>query len=447
MVSTSTSQNSNIMSEMNEFGISIPKKYYNVVPDLPNPLTPIISPQTGEPITPADLEFLFPKQLVSLEFSDQRFIPIPEEIRELYLQIGRVTPLKRLRKLEEFLKTPARIYIKREDVSPTGSHKTNTAIPQAYYAAKEGVRKLTTETGAGQWGSALSASARFVSELLETELLTEVFMVRSSYDQKPFRKTLMRLFGAEVHASPSNTTEIGKKFLSEDTNNPGSLGIAISEAVERAVTDQEAKYSLGSVLNSVLIHQSIIGIEAIEQLKVREIVPTHIVGCVGGGSNFAGLAFPLRIQFPEAKLVAAESSACPALSKGELRYDFADSGKLGPKIYGHTLGHDYKIPPVHAGGLRYHSTAPLVSNLLSAGEIEPRAYHQTEVFEAGRILTQTEGLVPAPETAHAIKAAIDIALEAKSSHEEKTILVSYSGHGLFDLKGYQAYLDGTLNNY
>ena len=355
--------------------------------------------------------------------------------------------MKRLRRLEEFLGTPARIYIKREDVSPTGSHKTNTAIPQAYYAAKEGIRKLTTETGAGQWGSALSASAKFVSQLLDVDLRTEVFMVRSSYDQKPFRKTLMVLFGAEVHPSPSNTTEVGRRFLSEDPNNPGSLGIAISEAVERAVTNQEIKYSLGSVLNSVLIHQSIIGLEAAEQLKARDVTPTHIVGCVGGGSNFAGLAFPLRNQFQDVKMVAAESTACPALSKGKLRYDFADSGRLGPKIYGHTLGHDYKIPPVHAGGLRYHSTAPLVSNLLNAQEIEPRAYHQRKVFEAGKILTQTEGLVPAPETAHAIRAAIDIALEAKRNREEKTILVSYSGHGLFDLMGYQAYLDGSLYDY
>ncbi len=424
--------------------IEVPRQYYNLRPDLPTPLAPIINPGTKEPLSFEELEPLFPKRLVELEFSNERYIDIPEPLREFYYSFGRPTPLMRLKRLEMYLNTPAKIFLKREDVSPTGSHKINTAIAQAYYAFQEGTKKLTTETGAGQWGSALSLSASLIRTAHGAELDCEVFMVRCSYDQKPFRKTLMNLYDATIHASPSPTTKSGRKILKENPDHPGTLGIAISEAVERAMEEENTKYSLGSVLNGVLINQSVIGLEVEQQFKAMDQKPDYLIGCVGGGSNFSGLVFPLRKAFPEAKIIAAESTACPALTTGLYKYDFADTLRICPMIKGHTVGHDYTPPPIHAGGLRYHSTAPMVSNLLDAGEVTPYAYPQTEIYEAGKILAQTEGLIAAPETNHAIKAAIDIARAVKKTGEKANIVVSYSGHGLLDLTGYEEFLNNNL---
>ncbi len=417
--------------------IDLPKFYYNIVPDLPTPLAPMLNSQTQEPMKQKDLEILFPKQFLDVEFSKERYISIPEVLRSLYEDFGRVTPLKRLYKLEQELDTPAKIFIKREDVSPTGSHKINTAIAQAYYAANEGVQKLTTETGAGQWGSALSFATNLLSNSLGVELKAEVFMVRCSYDQKPSRKILMKLFNADVYSSPSEITNCGKQTLGTNPSHSGTLGLAISEAVERAVTDPTAKYSLGSVMNAVLIHQSVIGLETEQQLKQLDLAPDYVIGCVGGGSNFGGLAFPLRKAFPDAKLIAAESEACPALTKGKFEYDYADTAKMGPLIKGHTMGSDYIPPAIHAGGLRYHSTAPMLSNLLAAGEISPIAYSQEKTFQIGKLITQVEGLIPAPETNHALCAGVEIARKCKENNEEATIVISYSGHGLLDLSGYE----------
>jgi len=425
----------------------IPKYWYNILPDLPKPLPPYINPFTREPVKPEEMERLFPKECVRQEFSQDRWIPIPEEVREVY-RIWRPTPLYRAVRLEQYLKTPAKIYFKYEGVSPPGSHKPNTAVAQAYYASKEGVERLTTETGAGQWGSALAFGCMFFG------IKATIYMVRCSYEQKPYRRVLMELWGAEVIPSPSNRTEAGRKILEKDPNHPGSLGIAISEAIEDAVTHENTKYALGSVLNHVLLHQTVIGQEALEQFKLIDDYPDFIVGCVGGGSSFSGLFWPFYYEayvqkkapkIPE--LIAVEPTACPTLTKGIYTYDHGDTARLTPLLKMYTLGHDFTPPPIHAGGLRYHGDAPTLCLLVKEGIVKARAYTQTEVFEAAAIFAKTEGLVPAPEPAHAIKAVIDIALECKRKNEQKTILFLLCGHGLLDLKAYDDYLRGKLPPY
>ena len=422
----------------------IPKNWYNIIPDLPSELPPMLNPATKEPVKPADLEALFAKKLVEQEFSKKRFIPIPKEVLEAY-SAYRPTPLKRAKKLEEYLKTPARIYYKYEGATPTGSHKINTALPQAYYNAVEGISRLTTETGAGQWGSALA----YATNVFGLDLL--VFMVKISYLQKPLRKIIMRLFGAEVVPSPSELTESGRKVLQEDPDSTGSLGIAISEAIEFAVKNDDTKYALGSVLNHVLLHQTIIGEEALVQMKLLEEEPNYVVGCVGGGSNFAGLAYPFyrysREKKLDVKLVAVESTAAPSLTKGEYTYDFGDTSELTPLIKMYTLGHKFIPSPIHAGGLRYHGAAPTLSLLKKHGFVESLAYNQVEVLEAASIFAKLEGIIPAPDSAHTIKAVFDLALEAKRNGEERVILFNLSGHGLLDLNAYEEFLDGKLEPY
>ena len=423
----------------------LPRDYYNIQHDLPEPLPPPLDPRTHEPMSPEPLLRLFAKECVMQEVSREEFIPIPEEVREAYLRLGRPTPLYRATRLEQRLKTPAKIFFKREDLNPTGSHKPNTAIAQAYYHKKEGTERLTTETGAGQWGSALALAA----SLFDIDLT--VYMTRSSYDQKPYRRTLMEVYGAEVFASPSPRTNAGKKFLSQDPNHPGSLGIAISEAVEDCVTHDNTKYALGSVLNHVLTHQSVIGQEARLQMEEFDEEPDYIVGCIGGGSNFAGLSYPfmrdkLRGRL-DAEFVAAEPRAVPSTTRGSYRYDFADTSETTPLIKMYTVGHSYQCPPIHAGGLRYHGKAPSMCMLIEKGYMRSIAYNQNEVMEAGIILAQTEGIVAAPESNHAIKAAIDIALECKRTNSAKTILFNLSGHGLLDLKAYEDKLANKLVDY
>ena len=423
--------------------IEIPKTWYNIQADLKSQLLPPRHPATGEPLTPDDLAVLFPKELIMQEVSTERYIPIPEEVREVY-SIWRPSPFRRARRLEEHLKTPARIYFKYEGVSPPGSHKPNTAVAQAYFNLKEGVEKITTETGAGQWGSGLSfACSRF-------GIACKVFMVRISYDQKPYRKSLMQLWGSQVYPSPSDQTNTGRKILADDPDNPGSLGIAISEAVEEAATHDDTKYSLGSVLNHVLMHQTVIGLEAQEQLKREEAYPDIVIGCCGGGSNFSGMSFPFvrdKMKGRDMRVIAVEPLACPTLTKGLYAYDFGDTAQLAPIVKMYTLGHTFIPPKIHAGGLRYHGMAPLVSLLYSEGLIEAEAYHQTEVFEAADTFAKVEGLVPAPEAAHAIRSVINHALECKKRNEEKTILFNFSGHGYFDLSAYDAYYSGQLLDY
>jgi tryptophan synthase beta chain len=423
----------------------LPSNYYNIQHDLPAPLPPPLDPRTMQPMSPEPLLRLFAKECLLQEMSTQEFIPIPDEVREAYLRLGRPTPLYRATRLEEKLKTPAKIFFKREDLNPAGSHKPNTAIPQAYYHMKEGTERLTTETGAGQWGSALAlATALFDIDLT-------VYMTRSSYDQKPYRRTLMEVYGAEVVASPSSRTNVGKSFLEKNPDHPGSLGAAISEAVEDCVTHDNTKYSLGSVLNHVLTHQSVIGQEARLQLEQFDAEPDYIVGCIGGGSNFAGLAYPFMKDKlhgkSEAEFVAAEPKAVPSTTKGSYVYDFADAGEMGPLVKMYTVGHTYQCPPIHAGGLRYHGKAPSMSLLIDRGYMRSVAYSQNEVMEAGILLAQTEGIVPAPETNHAVKAAIDLALECKRRGEPKTILFNLSGHGLLDLKAYEDKLSNRLVDY
>jgi len=416
----------------------IPRFWYNILSDL-GEIPPMMDPRTKEPLSTDALTVLFPRECVRQEASKERRIEIPEEVREQYIRIGRPTPLYRAKRLEEYLKTPAKIFFKREDVTPTGSHKLNTALAQAYYARQEGTERLTTETGAGQWGSALSyAGAMFDLNIL-------VFMVRVSYNQKPYRKFVMKLYGAEVVPSPSDRTEVGKRFLKEDPEHPGSLGIAISEAIEVAVKDEKSKYSLGSVLNHVLLHQTVIGLEVLEQLRRLELKPDVMIGCVGGGSNFAGFTFPaigrvLRGEEKGMRFVAAEPVACPSMTKGEYRYDFGDTARTTPLLKMFTLGCDFVPPPIHAGGLRYHGAAPTVSLLKKEGVIESVAYPQEEVFKAAKLFAELEGLIPAPETSHAVKAAIDEALKAKKEVKERVIVFNYSGHGLLDLVGYHQVL-------
>ena len=423
----------------------VPEYWYNILPDLPKPLPPPRLPDGSIP--PRSMfERLFPKSLVDQEMSQERFIRIPDEVRETLISLGRPTPLLRARRLEQFLRTPARIYYKYEGVLPTGSHKINTAVAQAYYNKIEGIERVSTETGAGQWGSALSLAGALFG------LRVRVFMVKSSYEQKPYRRILMEVYGAEVVPSPSKLTRFGRSILEKDPDNPGSLGIAISEAIEDVLSDEKARYSLGSVLNHVLLHQTIIGLEAKKQLEeLGEREPDYVVGAVGGGSNYAGLAYPFvydRLRGKtETRFLAVEPKACPSLTRGVYTYDYGDTAGLTPLLKMYTVGHRYRVPPIHAGGLRYHGDAPTLCLLVSEKIIDAVAYHQTEVFEAGRIFARTEGIVPAPESAHAVKAVIDLALEAKKKNEEIVILFNLSGHGLLDLQGYREYLEGKLIDY
>lgn len=422
----------------------IPTQWYNIQADMPNPMLPPLHPGTKQPVGPQDLAPLFPMELIKQEVSRDRWIDIPDEVRDVYKE-WRSTPLVRASGLEKLLDTPAKIYFKYEGVSPAGSHKPNTAVPQAYYNMKEGVKKITTETGAGQWGSALAyACQKFGIDL-------EVFMVKISYNQKPYRKLLMNMWGAQVFSSPTDLTDSGKSILAEDPNSPGSLGIAISEAVERAAKDPAAKYSLGSVLNHVLVHQSVIGLEAIKQMEMAGDFPDIVIAPLGGGSNFAGLAFPfLPYNINEGKnirCIAVEPASCPKLTKGEFRYDFGDSVGLTPLIPMYTLGHTFVPAPIHAGGLRYHGASALVSQLLKDNLIEAIALQQLECFDAGVKFANAEGIVPAPEATHGIAAVIREANKAKEEGKEKTILFNLCGHGHFDMSSYQDYFDGKLKDH
>jgi tryptophan synthase beta chain len=421
----------------------IPKKWYNILPDMPTPLSPPLNPGTKEPIGPKDLSPIFPMELIKQEMSQERFISIPEDVREIYT-LWRPSPLYRAHHLEAALKTPAKIFYKYEGVSPAGSHKPNTAIPQAYYNMKEGMLRLATETGAGQWGSALSLACNYF------DLKCTIYMVKVSYQQKPYRKSLMHLWGADVIPSPSNKTNSGRNILEKHPDSPGSLGIAISEAVEDAATHDDTHYALGSVLNHVMLHQTVIGQETKEQLAMVDEYPDHIIGCVGGGSNFAGMSFPFLMDKLSGKkdtnVIAVEPTACPSLTGGEFRYDFGDTAGLTPLLKMYTMGHEYVPPSIHAGGLRYHGDSPIVSQLYADKVIDAVAYHQTEVFEAAVKFARTEGIVSAPESAHAIKCAIDKALECKKSGEKKTILFTLSGHGHFDMGSYDSYFSGNMKD-
>jgi len=420
----------------------IPTHYYNIAPDLPTPLPPPLHPGTKQPIGPEMLAPIFPMGLILQEVSQEPQVEIPDEVRDIY-RLYRPTPVYRARALEEMLDTPAKIYYKSEHVSPVGSHKLNTALAQAYFNKQEGVKRLATETGAGQWGSALACACRLMG------LECMVYMVRISYDQKPYRRIMMNTYGADVVASPSSLTAAGRSILAEDPNSPGSLGIAISEAVEDAAKRDDTKYSLGSVLNHVLLHQTIIGLEAKKQMEIAGDYPDVLIGCHGGGSNFAGLAFPflrdkLKGDRKNLRAIAVEPLACPTLTAGKREYDFGDVAGSTPLMMMHTLGHRFVPPPVHAGGLRYHGSAPLVSHLLAHGVIEAEAYHQLEVFESAVRFAQCEGTIPAPESAHAIHSTIQHALAAREAGEKRVILFNLSGHGHFDLTAYQAYLNHTL---
>lgn len=422
----------------------IPTQWYNVQADMPNPMLPPLHPGTKQPVGPEDLAPIFPMELIKQEVTKERWIDIPDEVREIYKE-WRVTPLIRAFGLEKLLDTPAKIYYKYEGVSPAGSHKLNTALAQAYYNKMEGVKKITTETGAGQWGSALAyACQKFGIDL-------EIFMVKVSYNQKPYRKLMMNTWGANVFASPTELTDSGKKILAEDPNSPGSLGIAISEAVERAVKDPLAKYSLGSVLNHVLLHQTVIGLEAIKQMELAGDFPDVVIAPLGGGSNFAGISFPfLRYKLAEGKnvrCVAVEPASCPKLTKGEFRYDFGDSVGLTPLIPMYTLGHNFVPAPIHAGGLRYHGASALVSQLLKEQLIEAVALQQLECFDAGVKFANAEGIIPAPESTHGIAAVVREANKAKEEGKSKTILFNLSGHGHFDMGAYQDYFEGKLHDY
>lgn len=418
----------------------IPTHYYNIIPDLPKPLPPPLHPGTKKPLGPEDLAPIFPMELIKQEMSTESYIEIPEEVRNAYF-LFRPSPLIRAKRLEKELGTPAKIYYKYEGVSPVGSHKLNTALAQAYYNKKQGVKRLATETGAGQWGSALSFACNYFG------LDCTVYMVKISYDQKPYRKIMMKIYGADVIPSPSNTTNSGKKFLAENPDSPGSLGVAISEAVEDAAGHEDTKYSLGSVLNHVLLHQTIIGQEAKKQMEMAGDYPDIIIGCHGGGSNFAGLSFPFledKLKGKKSKLraIAVEPASCPSLTKGKYEYDFGDTAGLTPLMQMYTLGHDFMPSPIHAGGLRYHGAAPLVSLLYKNKLIEAKAYEQKEIFEAAVLFARNQGIIPAPESAHAIKAVIDEAIKCRESGEAKTILFNLSGHGHFDMTAYDEYLSG-----
>ncbi|MGD8454883.1 MAG: TrpB-like pyridoxal phosphate-dependent enzyme [Anaerolineales bacterium] len=437
------------MSDQTKFILNesdLPKQWYNVNADMPVPLTPVLHPQPPhELVTPEFLSVLFPMELIMQEVSTDRYIDIPEEVREVY-KLYRPTPLLRARNLEKALDTPAHIYYKNEGVSPTGSHKPNTAIPQAFYNKVEGTKAMTTETGAGQWGSALSLACNFFG------LPLEVYMVKISYQQKPYRRVMMETYGAEVFASPTDRTKFGRQLLSENPDNPGSLGIAISEAVEIAASSEgKKKYSLGSVLNHVLMHQTVVGEESLKQMDMADEYPDVVIGCVGGGSNFSGLAYPfLRENLKNGKdtrLVAVEPTATPSLTKGLYAFDYGDAAKMAPIVKMFTLGHAFVPPPIHAGGLRYHGMAPSLCALYEGGYIEAVALPQLKTFDAAIQFAQAEGIIVAPETSHAVAVAIDEALDAKEKGEERVILFNLSGHGHFDLAAYQAYLAGELHNY
>ena len=419
----------------------MPTTWYNIMADLPTPPPPPLHPGTLQPVGPDDLAPLFPMELIMQEVSQERYIEIPGGVLDVYRQ-WRPSPLFRAHNLEKALGTPAHIYYKYEGVSPAGSHKTNTSVPQAYYNKKEGTTRLTTETGAGQWGTALS----FACALYDMEC--EVWQVGASFDSKPFRKLMIEVFGAKVHRSPSELTDVGREFLKDPRNLPGSLGIAISEAVEVAAKDPKTRYALGSVLNHVLLHQTIIGEEALLQMAMAGETPTHIVGCTGGGSNFAGLSFPfLREKLAgkiSPRLIAAEPASCPSLTRGEYRYDFGDTAGMTPLMKMHTLGHDFIPDPIHAGGLRYHGMAPLISHIYEEGMLEAVAVPQTECFQAAVLFARTEGIVPAPEPTHALALAIREALKAKETGEETIILTALCGHGHFDLAAYDSYLRGSM---
>ena len=420
----------------------VPKNWYNINADLPEPLPKPKNSEGHDQI--AALEKAFTKAALEQEFSTERYIKIPNEVRELYMQMGRPSPLFRATRLEEKLNTPAKIYYKREDTSPTGSHKLNSAIPQAYFAKKEGVERLTTETGAGQWGTALSLACNLL------DLGCTVYMVRVSFNQKPDRKNIMNIYDGQVFASPSNNTKVGREILEKDPDHPGSLGIAISEAMEEALEYDNVKYTLGSVLNHVMLHQTVIGQELKVQLEKAEEEPDVMIACTGGGSNFAGALFPFikdKIDGnSDTQFIGVEPSACPTLTKGSYEYDFGDTNGFTPLMKMYTLGHDFVAPTVHAGGLRYHGMSPQVSLLADHGLFEARSAHQQDVFKAGIMFARNEGVLPAPETTHAIKAGIDEALKAKETGEEKTIVINFSGHGMLDLKGYASYFEGTMPN-
>ncbi len=421
----------------------IPTHWYNLLADFPEPLPPPLHPGTKQPIPPEALLAIFPENLVQQEMNPERWVEIPEPVREIYT-LWRPTPLLRAVRLEKALQTPAHIYYKYEGASPAGSHKPNTAVAQAYYNKVAGTKRLATETGAGQWGASLAfACSQFGLEC-------NVYMVRVSYDHKPYRRMLMHTWGATVHPSPSNQTEYGRTLLAEDPHCPGSLGIAISEAIEDTVKHPNTKYSLGSVLNHVCLHQTVIGQEAIKQMALAGEEPDSIIACCGGGSNFAGIAFPfIHQKITEKKkyrIVAVEPTACPSLTKGELRYDFGDTAEMTPLLMMYTLGHDFMPPPIHAGGLRYHGMSPMVSHALKLGLIEAEAYHQTKIFEAAVQFARTEGIVVAPESAHAIAAVVAEAKRAREAGKKRVILFNLSGHGLLDLSAYETYLSGKLQD-
>ncbi len=420
----------------------IPKQWYNIAADSPVPLPPPLNPVTRQPMDPKDLEAIFPRNLIEQEISQERYIDIPDELREAYIMLNRPSPLVRAVRLEKMLKTPAKIFYKREDLSPCGSHKPNTAVPQAYYNMLAGTEHITTETGAGQWGMSLALACSLF------DIGCKVFMVRVSHDSKPYRRYAMETYGAKVYASPSKETKFGRTLLEKDPDNPGSLGIAISEAIEMAVTDRNTKYSLGSVLNHVMLHQTVIGQELIKQLEMADVVPDHMIACVGGGSNFSGFSFPMLAKKIKGKIdtdfVAAEPVSVPSLSKGEYRYDFGDTAGLTPLLKMYTMGHEFMPSPIHAGGLRYHGMAPTVSLMKDLGYVRSVMVEQKDTFAAGVRFANAEGIIPAPETTHAISAAIDLAMEAKRKNEEKVIVFNLSGHGLLDMAAYEKYLSGNL---
>ncbi len=436
------------MSDQTRFLLNesdLPRFWYNVNADSPLAPTPVLRPDTLEPVTPDFLSVLFPMDLILQEVSTERYIPIPEEVREIY-KLYRPTPLLRARRLEKALDTPAHIYFKNEGVSPAGSHKPNTAIPQAYFNKLAGTKALTTETGAGQWGSALSMACSFFN------LDLEVYMVKVSYQQKPYRRVMMQTYGAQVFASPTDRTNYGRAVLGSDPESPGSLGIAISEAVEAAASSGgKKKYSLGSVLNHVLTHQSVIGEEALKQMDLADEYPDVVIGCVGGGSNFAGIAYPfLRENLKNGRhtrLLAVEPTAAPSLTRGVYTFDYGDTARMAPIVKMHTLGHSFVPPSIHAGGLRYHGMAPSLSAFYAAGLVEATAVKQNAAFQAAVQFAKAEGIIPAPESAHAIRAAIDEAVDAKAKGERRVILFNLSGHGNFDMGAYEAYLGGKLEDY
>jgi len=421
----------------------LPRQWYNIMADMPTPMEPPLHPGTGKPVGPDDLSPIFPMPLIEQEVTSQRFIDIPEEVIEKYL-IWRPTPLYRAYGLEKHLKTPARIYFKNEGVSPAGSHKPNTSVPQAYYNKISGTKKITTETGAGQWGSALSMACAFFG------IECKVFMVKISFNQKPYRRLMMETWGANCVASPSTETKAGQNILAQNPDSPGSLGIAISEAVEAAVMDPDTKYALGSVLNHVMLHQTVNGLECIKQMAIAGDYPDVIIGCAGGGSNFAGMAFPFlrdKIHGKQIDVIAVEPASCPTMTRGPFAYDFGDTVQMTPLLPMHTLGHSFVPAPIHAGGLRYHGMAPLVSQLIMSGLIRPESVQQLETFSAGITFARTEGFISAPETNHAIAMTIREALKAKEEGKEKVILVNWSGHGLVDMAAYEAFMRGKLADH